>query len=472
MKAITLSLLLCLLAVAGCVDADDEQPKPYSSAVSNLEQRSFSSAPSGPDTSRTVSYLSEKPWKGWEESPERVKVTVRSAGERHTHYFESLPLAYGWLPERYDKFDILEMLVANALSGNDLLDFDNAYFVTSRGLSSTVPVVLAYPTREDAVVAAARYPDRYTALGWSDLDRRIDSWRADYWDDWRDDFGFVRTPTVAHIDGTFWDGWYTTPDRVLIRASDAGKLSSYYFDSLPVAWSWIEKQPSLDLVDLQVAAADGSLRLLPAREATFVWMSSDSSALPAALAFATHNDAARYLDALGYSAFSLADWNDLKPRLTSWSEEHWNDWRGNPEHNRGIARALEAGLGNKLGLRRQNPGVVAGEHQIRERNLEKDHRLDGKAGNAKGNSKTTAKSKPADKHRASGKAKVNHSGRQHKSRGNSSRRSGRHHISGKAKGVSPAGHKARGGSHMHNSGGHGWAGGGSHGGKGNHGGKK
>jgi hypothetical protein len=405
MKAITLTILLSLWVIAGCVDADDQQPKPYAKAVSSFDAEQPYTAARGPDTSRTVSYLSGKPWDGWRESPERVKVTVRSDGQRNTHYFESLPVAYGWLPERYDKFDIVEMLVANALTGNDLLDFDNAYFITSRSPGRSIPLVLAYPTRRDALVVVNRYPSRYSVVDWRDLDGRLDSWRADYWDDWRDDFGFVRTASVAHYDGAFWDGWYDTPDRVLVRVHQSGRPVSYYFDSLPVAWSWINSRPvGLNLLDLQVAASDGSLRLLPARSASYVWLPSGGDALPTALAFATLGEAQDYLHALGDRRdFHVTSWDDLKPRLTTWSDDHWNDWRGSPKHARGISRALEAGLGNKLGLRHREEGVVAGDHRVRERTLGNTNENRGTQGNSGGKAKGAAHSGAARHGKASGK---------------------------------------------------------------------
>jgi hypothetical protein len=474
MKPITLALLLLALLVAGCVDADDGGPtiaineqagsRPAYLVGDAYAPDKVHTLAAEPDRSRTVSYLSEEPWDGWEASPQRVKVTVRTDDRRpHTHYFESLPAAYGWLPERYGEFDIVEMMVANALTGRDLLDFDNAYFLMTRDYGQSLPVVLAYPSRHQASVYRDGYPERYTLVERVELDRSLDDWRARHWGNWRDDFGFMRTPTVAHYDGRFWDGWYETPDRVLVRMSDDGDLSSYYFDSLPVAWSWIDRRPSsFELVDLQVGAADGSLRLLPARGASYVFHPADDNTLPAMLAFATTGAAQSYLRALGSDDFRVVSWDGLKPHLKTWSDHRWEDWRESPRRERGIARALESGLGHKLGLQDRASGVVAGDRRVRER-LSNNERGNGKraakaekraakaerkaAKAGKANKSATAKASGRDKSKASrrgGDRKAGKAKQGDKSRGRSKAKGDDRRGRGNGKSKARGGHGKRG----------------------------
>ena len=73
MRAITW-LMIAIALLASCVDADDTEVVyvPVDDGASGAADETYLQY-AGPDTSRSVSYLSESKWDGWEDSPERVK---------------------------------------------------------------------------------------------------------------------------------------------------------------------------------------------------------------------------------------------------------------------------------------------------------------------------------------------------------------------------------------------------------------
>jgi hypothetical protein len=370
-----LLLLILALGLASCVDADEgadnttvtvEEPELPATSRAATDVHDMSAL-----ADRSVAYSSGERWDGWEDSPQRVKVRVRvdaDADRERTHYFESLPVARGWLAERYDDYDLLDLRVASATNWRELIDGRRAYYAWDPGGRDRLPVAWAFPSRRDAETYLVTVQDagRYDIVEWQRLDTGLSRWRTQYWSDWRDDFGFTRPLYVQHLDGAYWDGWRDSPDRVLVRALIESREREFYFDSLPVALGFLNDNfADYDLRDVLIASALGD-DLLDARRASFIWGPSSDDTPPAVLAFPSRTAAERYLRGLNDDDFRLAGWSSLSPHLTAWYDDDWDDWRSDPE--RGVLSAL-AVAGAATLLEDAFGGVVAGDTRTRERGV-------------------------------------------------------------------------------------------------------